>query len=208
MNCTTCFKDNAPDAAVCTDCGSPLQPLATIPSPAPVPQPPASQPMWQPVTPPHVSPAGFVATASAPPIDPLLGSVPAHSARSATANGAGQPGVHVPVPVNIVVERSGRPLFEVAVDRFPAVIGRRDLDVNNMPVFPDVDLDEADPAVASSRRHAVLHMDGGTVYIEDVGSSNGTFVEGIGKLNTNQRQPLPRETRVMVGRGGPTLYIR
>lgn len=63
---------------------------------------------------------------------------------------------------------SGRPLL-VPVDR-TALIGRRS---STRGVQPDIDC-SADPGV--SRRHAQLIADGGRWFVQDLGSSNGSFV--------------------------------
>jgi len=43
-------------------------------------------------------------------------------------------------------------------------------------VFPDVDLDSDDPEAKVSRRHARISLRDGQYVIEDLGSTNGTFV--------------------------------
>jgi pSer/pThr/pTyr-binding forkhead associated (FHA) protein len=46
-------------------------------------------------------------------------------------------------------------------------------------VFPEVDLsNDSDMSHGVSRRHARILKQGGTVVIEDMGSINGTFVNG------------------------------
>jgi pSer/pThr/pTyr-binding forkhead associated (FHA) protein len=46
-------------------------------------------------------------------------------------------------------------------------------------VFPEVDLtDDSDVAQGVSRRHARIFKQGGAVVVEDMGSINGTFVNG------------------------------
>jgi len=52
-------------------------------------------------------------------------------------------------------------------------IGRWDADGG---VFPDVDLDSDDPEAKVSRRHARISIRDGNYLIEDLGSTNGTFV--------------------------------
>ncbi len=46
-------------------------------------------------------------------------------------------------------------------------------------VFPDVDLTEHGSGNNISRRHASLQLYDGLVVVEDLGSTNGTFVNGI-----------------------------
>lgn len=65
----------------------------------------------------------------------------------------------------------------------PARGGRREADVRLRPGdeavigrASDAGIGLLDPEV--SRRHAVVSLDGGVVYIADAGSSNGTFLNG------------------------------
>src|SRR5215467_10164450 len=45
-------------------------------------------------------------------------------------------------------------------------------------VVPDIDLSDLDPGRAASRRHAELTCEGGVVRVRDLGSRNGTSVNG------------------------------
>lgn len=45
-------------------------------------------------------------------------------------------------------------------------------------VIPDIDLTDQDPGRATSRRHAELTCEGGVVRVRDLGSRNGTSVNG------------------------------
>src|SRR5207247_4729456 len=52
-------------------------------------------------------------------------------------------------------------------DGAPLIVGRA----------PTSDIPVIDPTI--SRRHAEVHCDGSTVQVRDLGSSNGTFVNGV-----------------------------
>ena len=56
-----------------------------------------------------------------------------------------------------------------------AQIGRWDADGG---IFPDVDLDTDDPEAKVSRRHARITLSNGQYFLEDLGSTNGTMVNG------------------------------
>lgn len=72
-----------------------------------------------------------------------------------------------PVPYAFLVVLTGAARGQVlVVDRLPVELGRA----------PDADLVLADDTV--SRRHAVLRGDRGGVEVEDLGSSNGTSING------------------------------
>jgi len=76
-------------------------------------------------------------------------------------------------------------------------IGRWDADGG---IFPDVDLDSDDPEAKVSRRHARITRRGEKYYIEDLGSTNGTFVNRGRRLLPGDRQPLRDSDEVIVGK--------
>ena len=76
-------------------------------------------------------------------------------------------------------------------------IGRWDADGG---IFPDVDLDSDDPEAKVSRRHARITRRSGQYYIEDLGSTNGTFVNRGRRLLPGDRQPLRDGDEVIVGK--------
>jgi eukaryotic-like serine/threonine-protein kinase len=60
-----------------------------------------------------------------------------------------------------------------------SLIGRLD---PNRGIRPEVDLSKYDPSARVSRRHARIVAQGNQFYIEDLGSANGTSVNGSAKL--------------------------
>ncbi|MBC7931093.1 MAG: FHA domain-containing protein [Rubrivivax sp.] len=76
-------------------------------------------------------------------------------------------------------------------------IGRWDADGG---IFPDVDLDSDDPEAKVSRRHARITHRGEKYYVEDLGSTNGTFVNRGRRLLPGDRQPLRDGDEVIVGK--------
>jgi ABC transport system ATP-binding/permease protein len=61
---------------------------------------------------------------------------------------------------------------------------------------PDNDIQIPHPQVSS--RHAVLHVIGGQLFIEDKGSANGTYVRGA-RIPANQRVPVQNGEKVLIG---------
>ncbi len=59
------------------------------------------------------------------------------------------------------------------------LIGRMD---PNRGIRPEVDLSKYDPAARVSRRHAKIISQGNQFFIEDLGSANGTFINGSMRL--------------------------
>jgi hypothetical protein len=76
-------------------------------------------------------------------------------------------------------------------------IGRWDADRG---IFPDVDLDADDPEAKVSRRHARILRRGGQYYIEDLGSTNGTFINRGRRLLPGDRQILRDNDEIIVGK--------
>lgn len=71
---------------------------------------------------------------------------------------------------------------------------------DNQPITPDIDLalfNAYDNGV--SRLHAVVRHNGGSVIIMDLGSSNGTYVNGT-RLMPNMEQPLHHGDVVALGK--------
>lgn len=76
-------------------------------------------------------------------------------------------------------------------------IGRWDADGG---VFPDVDLDADDPEAKVSRRHARISLSNGKYLIEDLGSTNGTFINRGRRLAPGDRHPLTDGDEIIVGK--------
>ncbi len=67
-------------------------------------------------------------------------------------------------------------------------------------IFPQLDLGaERGLEMGVSRRHAKIIRREGRTYIEDVGSANGTFLNGH-RLTPYLPYPLPQESEVQLGR--------
>lgn len=76
--------------------------------------------------------------------------------------------------VSLVVINSGRRIELDANDDL--LIGRKD---NARGIYPDVDLGlDGGYDSGVSRRHAIISLDGVAYVLEDLGSANGTFVNG------------------------------
>ncbi len=65
-------------------------------------------------------------------------------------------------------------------------------------ITPDIDLSAYPGSESVSRRHAVIIRDGNTVVIEDLGSSNGTFVNGR-KLSQGLQKTLEDNDEICLG---------
>lgn len=104
----------------------------------------------------------------------------------------------------LVIERGRSAGKGFLINDREAQIGRWDADGG---IFPDVDLDADDPEAKVSRRHAriVLRSDG--YYIEDLGSTNGTFINRGRRLMPGAPQALRDGDEIIVGKTFLRLHI-
>jgi DNA-directed RNA polymerase subunit M/transcription elongation factor TFIIS len=101
------------------------------------------------------------------------------------------------VHANLVIERGNLVGSEFPLSTDESLIGRWDADNG---IFPDVDLDRYDPEAKISRRHArILHNDG-QYAIEDLGSTNGTFINRGRRLIPGNSQLLKDGDEIIVGK--------
>lgn len=83
------------------------------------------------------------------------------------------------------------------------LIGR--WDAENL-IFPEVDLDPEDPEAKVSRRHARILIGANGCSIEDLGSTNGTYVNRGRRLIPGQPFPLVDGDELILGK--TTLRFR
>lgn len=101
------------------------------------------------------------------------------------------------VHATLVIERGGSAGKQFPLSDAEANIGRWDADGG---VFPDVDLDTDDPEAKVSRRHARISLREGRYGIEDLGSTNGTFVNRGRRLTPGDSHPLQDGDEIIVGK--------
>lgn len=97
----------------------------------------------------------------------------------------------------LIIERGDMPGTEFRLVRDESTIGRWDADNG---IFPDVDLDAHDSDAKVSRRHARLVRNNGSYFIEDLGSTNGTYVNRGRRLLPGNAQLLSDGDEIIVGK--------
>jgi len=142
---------------------------------------------------------------------PLTAEVPIFSGQSATSVGS------PPVPVGselavdsandnsrsaaaqatLTIERGQSAGTSFSITRDESVIGRWDADNG---IFPDIDLDTVDHEAKVSRRHARILARDGKFYLEDLGSTNGTYINRGRRLLPGTPQPLADGDEIIVGK--------
>lgn len=97
----------------------------------------------------------------------------------------------------LVIERGDGPGTEFRLLSDESTIGRWDADNG---IFPDVDLDAHDSDAKVSRRHARIIRNSNGYFIEDLGSTNGTYVNRGRRLLPGNAQLLNDGDEVIVGK--------
>ncbi len=118
-----------------------------------------------------------------------------------------QPGVHSenysPLPLTaqlliIGTNELEQPAFRL--EKEENLVGRRDPQSN---IFPEVDLSKYDPQTKISRRHARIWREGSEFMVEDLGSSNGTYllpvISDTVRLQPRQPQLLTNGDKIRLG---------
>ena len=97
----------------------------------------------------------------------------------------------------LVIERGDSIGTEFALAANESFIGRWDADNG---IFPDIDLDAHDPEAKVSRRHARIIHEKGRYMVEDLGSTNGTFVNRGRRLLPGTAHLLNDGDEIIVGK--------
>lgn len=193
ITCAGCHTENLDGAQYCDECGATLASAPSIARRAAgtAPEEAApSEPLSLPSAEPHEAHSGRHSQAFA------AARTSAPGARAAAgpervAEGVGDP------HARLVIYRGRSVGKEFLLNDDESHIGRWDADGG---IFPDVDLDADDPEAKVSRRHARITRRGEQYYIEDMGSTNGTFVNRGRRLLPGDRQLLRDGDEVIVGK--------
>lgn len=179
-SCPSCSTPTIPGEAFCDNCGASLLGLGIGVQGSGASSVPPAQPAAPPLATPPVQAAPIPSAQSAapPPATPPVQAAPASQpSRPPT-----------PDPRSLTLANYVLKLANGAIIALPAkaeaVIGREDAPSNN---YPEVDLGPHNAlAEGVGRRHARLTMQNGQVQIEDLDSTNGTF---LNKQRVVARQP-------------------
>ena len=115
-------------------------------------------------------------------------------------SGSPDPNVHA----TLSIERGNAASTEFPLTAEESNIGRWDADNG---IFPDVDLDAYDPDSKVSRKHARIIRRDGAYFIEDLGSTNGTFVNRGRRLLPGTPQVLTTGDEIIVGKTFLRFYV-
>ncbi|MCI0339246.1 MAG: FHA domain-containing protein [Acidobacteria bacterium] len=204
-----------PPPPLTTQAGPPPPPSFTRESITPKPATPYTPPP-PPVHPPAQQTPQRTEHQQAP--SPNANNVPGHQHPTTTTNGpmsgmrGGNPNaesgqqaknsdlndtVATPVRAKLIIQRGGKVGKEFPIVGNESMIGRWDADGG---IFPDIDLDQDDPEAKVSRRHARIQFVNNQYLIEDLGSTNGTFINRGPRLLPGNKQPLNNGDEIIVGK--------
>jgi len=102
-----------------------------------------------------------------------------------------------PAKAKLIVKSTGRVGQEFPVIQDVTYVGRWDADGGS---FPEVDLSNDDPGNFISRKHARITTKGNAFSIEDLGSTNGTYLNKGARLMPGSPQELHSGDEIVLGR--------
>ena len=178
ITCERCKTENLDGSQYCDECGAPLRPNGRQ---TPVQKRPAQGGEGR---------NGNHAASPSPHPEYADGRVSAGLSFSALRSGT-KP------HARLVIEKGRSSGKQFMLNDVEAQIGRWDADGG---IFPDVDLDTDDPEAKVSRRHARITLSNGQYFLEDLGSTNGTFINRGKRLPPGQRQALCDGDEIIVGK--------
>jgi hypothetical protein len=177
ITCERCKAANLDGGQYCDECGAPLRPNSGPTSVVNVLKPEGQN--------------GSHSPAQVP--QPELAAGKAGAALNVSPAAASGEKAHA----KLVIERGKSVGKQFLLSSAESHIGRWDADGG---IFPDVDLDSDDPEAKVSRRHARITFNDGNYLLEDLGSTNGTFVNRGKRLPKGTRQPLKDGDEIIVGK--------
>lgn len=193
--CPSCGATVQSDATFCGQCGS------NLPQPESAKQQPSPDLLPTVVTPPASEPIPIPSVES----EPVLTSAPDLE----KPNLSPAPAPAAPVTPATQLQQQSAQLIHVqtsAVVELPQNLSVIHLGKPNDLVPPDIDISGFPNSEIISRKHADIRVEADAFYIEDVGSSNGTYINNI-PLSPGNRHRLRPGDRISLGKGDLVSFI-
>lgn len=182
IKCQTCGTDNLEGSQFCDECGTPLKPANNF-------ETQINEPVFT------ENPAIQSASVTSVGI-PLIVEENKVTENAVLGKTVEQISRQL-IQAKLTIERGTAVGTEFQINLQESYIGRWDADNG---IFPDVDLDAFDPEAKVSRRHARIRFSNGQFFIEDLGSTNGTFVNRGRRLIPGNPQVLSDGDEIIVGK--------
>jgi len=211
MKCDVCGSDNLEGAAYCEDCGAKLvvvpHDVSSTPPPAPAVTPVAPPPA--PAAAPPSAPAATGASVQCPSCGADNPSTEAYCVDCGANLGSSPAPAAVSAPVP-VAPAAAPAAAASGCARIALADGTKQFDLNKEittmgrrspadQIEPDVDLTNDDPESYVSRRHAQILRNDDEYIFEDVGSSNGSFLNNV-KMAAGEQRVLRNGDRLRLGK--------
>ncbi|MEM9264770.1 MAG: FHA domain-containing protein [Cyanobacteria bacterium P01_F01_bin.13] len=219
MKCSNCGAVVQADASFCGQCGhrlatqaAPVAPPPPLPDDlpdVPAPPPPLPSPSSLMVAPDPLVPLDPLPIAPPPPLpaDPIPENIPT-AVDIYSEPAAPQPVVDIAAPQTQIQSLTAR-LLHVQTDtamELPVGLELLHIGKPNDRIPPDIDISGFPESEIVSRVHANIRIEGDVYYIEDVGSSNGTYVNNL-PLAAGNRHRLRPGDRIALGKGDKVSFI-
>ena len=223
--CPSCGASVQSDASFCGQCGFNLQSQAATAAPdvveipeSPVPDiPPLASP--EPLIEPEPIASTAAAQAQPPTVEPIaaepVATVPPASLPAPNSSAVEEAITSAASEPDTSLNRSTQLQFNQAklthvqtngTIELPGSLTTVHLGKPNDRVPPDVDVSGFPNSEIVSRVHAQLRVEGGVYYIEDAGSSNGTYVNNM-PLPFGNRHRLRSGDRIALGKGDKVTFL-
>jgi pSer/pThr/pTyr-binding forkhead associated (FHA) protein len=157
----------------------------------------------------EVNEAEPVPAASAPPAVPPPAPPPPPTVVPTPLNPPVSPPVTAPATNRTQLQVSSARLLHVQTDttiELPANLTVVHIGKPNDRIPPDIDVSGFPDSEIVSRIHADIRVEGGIYYIEDVGSSNGTYINNA-PLPMGNRHRLRAGDRIALGKGDRVTFL-
>ncbi|NJN20010.1 MAG: FHA domain-containing protein [Leptolyngbya sp. RL_3_1] len=224
--CPSCGASVQSDASFCGQCGFNLQSQAAppdleaapMPSPTPVPDLPPLASLEPLIAPEPI--AGVVASPSLPLTEaPRVEAAAAQPVPVAATSPTAPVPQHEPVTPAPEPDTNLNPSTQIQFQQakllhqqtdstieLPSTLTTIHLGKPNDRIPPDIDVSGFPNSEIVSRIHAQLRVEGDVYYIEDAGSSNGTYVNNM-PLPVGNRHRLRSGDRIALGKGDKVTFL-
>lgn len=215
MSCPNCGATVQTDASFCGQCGFNLR-VEAAPVSASVHEPVVSEPFAAPPSSipdlvplePLVSPEPLIEASPPPAQPPTPASTPVSVASEPIAS---EPSALSPASAEskTQLQQQTARLLHVQTStllELPQTVSVIHIGKPNDRIPPDIDLSGFPDSEIVSRIHADIRIEGDAFYIEDVGSSNGTYINNV-PLSMGNRHRLRPGDRIALGKGDKVTFL-